>query len=79
MAAKKPLTPVKPSGMELVFFYTCPFCGQNVPMASPVKPGLAQCGGCRGRFPVVPVDERTVQFFKLMTAGGKAAVDPDFV
>jgi hypothetical protein len=48
-------------------------------MASPVKPGLAQCGGCRGRFPIVPVDERTVQFVKLMTAGGKAAVDPDFV
>ncbi|QLA16275.1 hypothetical protein [Desulfolutivibrio sulfoxidireducens] len=79
MPAKKPLTPVKPSGMELVFLYPCPFCGQTVPMASPAKPVLAQCGNCRGRFPIVPVDERTVNFVKLMTACGKAAVDPDFV
>jgi len=26
----------------------------------------------------VPVDERTVQYIKLMLAGGRAAVDPDF-
>ncbi|MDQ7831527.1 MAG: hypothetical protein RDU30_07340 [Desulfovibrionaceae bacterium] len=79
MNPKKPLTPIKPTGMELVFLYACPQCGQAVPVASPVKPALAQCASCRTRFPIVPVDERTVNFVKLMTAGGKAAIDPDFV
>jgi hypothetical protein len=79
MNPKKPLTPIKPIGMELIFLYPCPHCGQAVPVASPVKPALAQCASCRGRFPIVPVDERTVNFVKLMTAGGKAAIDPDFV
>ncbi len=79
MNPKKPLTPIKPMGMELVFLYPCPQCGQAVPVASPVKPALAQCAACRARFPIVPVDERSVDFVKLMTAGGKAAIDPDFV
>jgi len=50
-----------------------------VPVAPPGNPALAQCAACRARFPIVPVDERTVNFGKLMTAGGKAAVDPNFV
>lgn len=76
---RKPLTPVKPTGAELVFMYPCPHCGREVPVLAPLKPTMAVCDACRGKYPIVPVDERTVRFFKLMLAGGKAAIDPDFV
>ena len=76
---KKPLTPVKPINMELVFLYPCPFCAREVPLIAPTKPTMAHCDSCRQRFPVVPADDRTVRFFKLMTASGRAGIDPDFL
>lgn len=76
---RKPLTPVKPVGVELVFLYPCPFCQREVPVVAPAKPTLIACDACRGRFPIVPVDDRSVRFVKIMLAGGKAAVDPDFI
>jgi len=76
---RKPLTPVKPVGVELVFLYPCPFCQREVPVVAPAKPTLVACDACRGRFPIVPVDDRSVRFVKIMLAGGKAAVDPDFI
>ncbi len=76
---RKPLTPVKPVGVELVFLFPCPFCQREVPVVAPVKPTLIACDACRGRFPIVPVDDRSVRFVKLMLGNGKAAVDPDFI
>ncbi len=76
---RKPLTPVKPSGIEIICFYTCPFCGRDVPVMAPTQPTMARCEACSGEFPIVPVDERSIRFFKLITANGKAAVDSDFL
>ena len=39
---------------------------------------MAQCDACGRPFPIVPVDERSVQYIKLMLNNGRAAVDPDF-
>ncbi|WP_028587104.1 hypothetical protein [Desulfocurvus vexinensis] len=76
---RKPLTPVKPSGMEIICFYPCPFCSREVPLVSPTQPAMVRCDACGKDFPIVPVDERGVRFFKVMTANGRAAVDPDFL
>lgn len=76
---QSPLTPVKPSGLELIYLYTCPYCRRDVPLIAPTTPILAQCDACRRSFPVVPVDEKTVQFIKIMLASGKASIDPDFL
>ena len=76
---KKPVTPVKPSGLELVFLYPCPFCVREVPLIAPTKPTMAQCDACHQRFPVVPADEKTVRYLKLMTANGRAGIDPDYL
>jgi hypothetical protein len=40
---------------------------------------MAQCDACRKNFPIVPVDERALRYYKIMLAGGKAAIDPDFL
>ena len=76
---RKPLTPVKPMGVELVVLYPCPFCHREVPIVAPAKPSVITCDACHGRFPIVPVDDRSVRYVKLMLGGGKAAVDPDFI
>jgi len=76
---KRPIIPVKPSGLEVIYLYPCPFCGRQVPLVAPVKPTVAECDACRQRFPVVPADEKTVRFVKLMTANGNAGIDPDYV
>jgi uncharacterized Zn finger protein len=76
---KKPVTPVHPSGMELICFYPCPFCDREVPLVSPTQPAMVRCDGCGKDFPIVPVDERGVRFVKIMTGNGRAAVDPDFL
>jgi hypothetical protein len=76
---RKPLTPVKPTGLELIYLYPCPFCQRQVPLLSPTQPSMAQCDACQGHFPIVPADERSVRFVKLMLANGKAGVDPDFL
>lgn len=76
---KKPLTPVKPAGMEIIFLYPCPHCSREVPLISPSRPAMAQCDACRENFPIVPVDDRTMRYMKLVLAGGKAGIDPDFI
>ncbi len=79
MNRNRPPEPVKPMGMELVFFYSCPYCNRELPLAAPTSPTMMTCDVCRQKFPIVPVDASTVQFIKLMLADGPAAVDPDFL
>jgi hypothetical protein len=78
-AKKKPLSPVKPSGMELIYLYPCPFCQRQVPLIAPTQPTMAACDACRASFPIVPIDERTVSFIKTILASGKASINPDFL
>ncbi|MFP4071650.1 MAG: hypothetical protein ACLFTB_06335 [Desulfovibrionales bacterium] len=77
--SKKPMEPVKPVSMELVTIYPCPHCGRRVPLMPPTQPGMGQCDACQGKFPLVPVDKRTIQFLKTITANGKSVIDPDFL
>jgi DNA-directed RNA polymerase subunit RPC12/RpoP len=79
MVDQRPVQPVAPSGMELIFMYRCPHCGRKAALIAPMQPAMVQCDACQTPFPVVPVDERTVKYIKLMLAEGRAAVDPDFV
>ena len=76
---RKPLTPVKPVGMEIIFFYPCPFCGRQAPLIAPSQPAMAQCDTCRAHFPIVPADEKSIQFIKIMLASGKAGINPDYL
>ena len=78
MSVQRPIQPVPPTGMELIFMYRCPHCGEKNALAAPTQPAMAQCNACQKPFPIVPVDERSVQYIKLMMAGGHAAADPDF-
>ena len=75
----EPLFPVAPDGMEIVFFYPCPFCGRHVPRANPVEVTMALCDNCNRNFPIIPVDEYSLQYIRIMLAGGQAAADLDFM
>jgi hypothetical protein len=79
MSEKRVLQPVKPVGMELVFYYPCPFCSRRVPLPAPQQPSMARCDSCQGQFPVVPADAKGVQFIKLILDQGRAGIDPDFI
>lgn len=81
MADKKnrPLTPVPPDGMEILFFYQCPQCGKHIPLVSPTEPRMISCDACDLAFPIIPVDEHGLHYVRIMLAGGKAAADPDFL
>lgn len=72
-------SPIKPSHVELLFFYTCPICENEVPVISPGSPAVIRCDGCGQQFPIVPVDMHNVTYLKIMLAGGKAGVDQDFI
>ncbi len=74
----KPLQPVKPVGIELIFLYPCPFCKHQVPTLSPTSPAAIRCEECGGEFPVFPIDEKSVVFIKTVLADGQAAIDPSF-
>ncbi len=76
---KKPVEPVRPSSIELVYIYDCPFCGHQTPLVSPTQPSMVQCETCKSHFPIVPVDEKTVHFMKIILANGRAGIDPDFL
>lgn len=76
---QRPVQPAVPVGMELLFFYICPYCQHQVALISPTQPAMAQCDACGTPFPIVPVDERSVQYIKLILDNGRAAVDADFV
>ena len=79
MANQRPLEPVAPVGMEVLFFYPCPFCGQATPTISPTQPTMLECNNCHKNYPILPVDEHGLHYMQIMLAGGKAAVDPDFI
>lgn len=76
---KKPLMPVAPDGMEIIFFYKCPGCGKHVAVASATEPRMIMCDGCRFNFPIIPVEEHGLHYIRIMLSGGKAAADPDFL
>ena len=73
-----PIAPVAPSGMEIIFLYVCPKCKKSVGLVSPTQPAMAQCEFCSQVFPILPVDERGVQYVKLMMGNGLSAADLDF-
>jgi hypothetical protein len=75
----KPVNPVKPGGMELVFMYACPYCRREMPILAPVSPTVIRCDVCKNTFPIIPVEEKTVAFVKLMLANGVSAIDVDFM
>ncbi len=75
----KPLTPVLPEAMEIIFFYPCPKCGRHVPRVNPIEATVAVCDSCGQSFPIVPVDEYGMQYIRIMLSNGKAAVDSDFL
>lgn len=77
--SRRPVAPVKPISVELVFFYACPYCQRELPMVAPSQPTMVTCDMCRQSFPIVPIDEYSVQFVKLMLADGQAAIDPDYM
>lgn len=79
MIGRRPIEPAKPEGVEIIFFYACPYCGRKNPLLATDKPSMARCDSCSKNFPVLPVDARSVRFVKLMFANGKAAIDPDFM
>ena len=78
-APQRPLQPVAPVGMELVFFYSFPQCGWHAAVGSPVEAKLVPCESCGLRFPIIPVEEHYLHFMRIMTGGGLAAVDPDLL
>lgn len=78
MATKASVRPAAPEGMEMIFFYSCSYCGRHVPVVSPTQPAMVQCDACQEYFPIMPVDERSLHYVRLMLANGKAALDPDF-
>ena len=75
----KPVSPVPPDGMEIIFFYSCPNCGRHVPRVNPIEATMAVCDNCGTSFPIIPVDEYGIQFIRIMLHGGKSAVDSDFL
>ncbi len=70
--------PVAPSGLELIFVYECPHCGQKNVLISPTSPRSVKCENCQNVFPILPVNERSVQYVKLMMGNGYSAVDLDY-
>lgn len=75
----RPMAPAPPDGMEILFFYKCPYCSKHMALASPTEPRMVTCDVCKTSFPIIPVDEHTVHFARIMLANGKAAADPDFL
>lgn len=73
------VTPVAPTGMDLVFTYRCPYCGKKNHLVSPLQPETVVCSTCTKSFPVLPVDDRSIHFIHIMLNSGRAAVDQDFV
>ncbi|MBD5608181.1 MAG: hypothetical protein HDQ93_04950 [Desulfovibrio sp.] len=77
-ASSRPIAPVPPDGMEMVFFYKCPRCERHAPVPSPTEPKMIRCDNCQLSFPIIPIDEHGLHYIRIMLAGGQAAADPDF-
>jgi hypothetical protein len=78
MAAKKPVMAVHPERLEIVLYYTCPYCNRKVPLMAPTQPSMAQCDACSRQFPVVPADEKSLNFIKTILDNGRAGIDPNY-
>ncbi len=76
---KRPLEPAKPVGMEVVYIYVCPFCNHRVGVSAPLQPAMVRCDACLKNFPVVPADEKSIRFIKLMLDEARAGIAPDFI
>ena len=72
------IEPVKPESMALLFVYICPHCHNEHVLVAPTQPYTVNCGLCRNSFPIVPVDERTIQYVHAILGDGKAAADPNY-
>lgn len=70
--------PVAPSGLELIFIYVCPHCGQKNALIAPLNPSSVKCENCQQTFPVLPVNARSIEYIKLMLGNGYSAVDLDY-
>ena len=75
----RPVQPVAPSGMAILFTYVCPHCGQQNYIPEPVQPESCRCGRCAQPFPIIPVDRRTLHYLRIMFDNGRAAADIDFI
>lgn len=73
------MTPVPPDALEVIVFYKCPFCSRHIGLPAPTEPRMVSCDACRRNFPIIPVDEFGLHYLRIMTAGGKAAADADFL
>lgn len=76
--SSRPVQPVPPESMELVFFLSLPRLWAPQPSDCADAAFHDPLRVLRGPFPVMPVDERTVHYVKIMLANGRAALDPDF-
>jgi len=79
MPQQKMPDPVAPCRLTLVFSYECPHCHEELPVGAPTKPAVIRCPVCGKKFPIIPVDECVVDYISLMTDGGRAAANPDFL
>lgn len=79
MESQRPLSPVAPEGMEILFYYRCPRCGRHTALSAPTEPRLLRCESCHQEFPIIPVDDHTIQYMQIILDHGRAAADPDFL
>lgn len=73
------MAPVPPDGMELLVFYKCPYCSRHMAVPAPIEPRMIPCDACHRNFSIIPVDEFGLHFLRIITAGGRATADPDFL
>ncbi len=76
---RKILSPVAPSGMEIVLNYPCPSCNELVPVLAPIRPTKVKCPHCKVEYPVIPADPTSLQYLSLIFANGSAIINPDFM
>lgn len=79
MAKARPVDPVAPVGMTMIFHYACPFCRRTVPLDTPTQATMVFCPHCTRRFPIIPVDESVVHFIRIMTDDGRGAANQEYM
>ena len=66
MAPKKMPDPVAP-------------CQEKIPVGASTQPAVIRCPMCGKKFAIIPVDGYLEQYVEIMTDGGKAAADPEYL
>jgi hypothetical protein len=61
MNAQKPVAPVKPGSMEVIFLYACPFCRREIPLVSPAHPPPGNSAVCPPKITHNPGGPPTLQ------------------